>query len=400
MDVSAESLIQACSDAGTGAGILMVTELLPLSGSGAPVKPAVYEGGRYQVDRRWDGEGNERAPVDVIVIDNVPSQANRLEEALRQMRCDLRLPEISLDLSSLEPLPAHLPRALSSFQFPHRQADAYLRDAIVGTCRFERTPNGERLFGATRENAVALLEWFPQAILYGFWQSHLGKKRSQAKLARSWVSEIVGVCPATTETRVLGVKGVGLNLATDEKVEFNPDNASGWGLTEAKKVAKTGASGGKTSDSLSNIGHGQVPFKRGEEALAGISFKRVEQRSSLSFAGLRQVRVGSPEQDAAARAIAAALGLVAHVAAFGTAFHLRSGCDLRPLTCTWTWMGSGGDEAMEPLSVEAAKDLFVECVERGEAVDLPVGKRWPEPLSVAPSEQLAAVIRRTWPVTD
>lgn len=393
MELSADRLEKACADDGMDAGILIFTELEPLGGAGAPVKPAVYEGGRYQVDRRWAGEGEDRAPVDVVVIDNVPSQANRLEQALRQMRDDLGLPEITLDLSKLQPLPAHLPRALSSFQFPHRQADAYLRDAVMDDQPFEQTELGKRLFGATREDALALLEWFPQSLLYGFWQSHLGKKRSQAKLARSWVSEIVGIRPATTETRVLGLKGDPLNLATEEIVKFDPDDVSDWELTEAKRESAKG----KKTDSLSNIGHGQVPFKQGEEALAGISFDRVEQRASVSFAGLRQVRVGSPEENAAARAIVASLGLVAHVAAFGSAFHLRSGCDLRPLESTWTWMGSDGDDAMEPMDIDSAKELMAACVQRGEGVRLPVGKAWSEPVSLAPSKQLVDVIRRTWP---
>ncbi len=396
MELSEERLIAACADDGTAAGILIVTELEPLGGAGAPVKPAVYEGGRYQVDKRWDGEGERRAPVDVVVIDNVPSQANRLEQALRQVRQDLRLPEITLDLSSLEPLPAHLPRTLSSLQFPHRQADAYLRDAVMDGQTFERTDLGNRLFNATREDALALLEWFPQSILYGFWQSHLGRKRSQAKLARSWVSEIVGIRPATVETRILGLKGDPLNLATDEVVKFDPDDVSDWELTEAKREN----SKGKKTDSLSNIGHGQVPFKRGEEALAAISFERVDQRASLSFAGLRQVRVGSPEQNAVARAIVAALGLVAHVGAFGTGFHLRSGCDLKPTKSGWTWLGVSVDEPIDPPTLGSAKQLLSACAERGEELGLPVGNSWPEPISVMPSEQLAAVIRRTWPAVN
>lgn len=396
MELSADRLVEACADDGTDAGILIFTQLEPLAGAGAPVKPAVYEGGRYQVDRRWDGEGAERAPADVVVIDNVPSQANRLEQSLRKLRDDLRLPEITLDLSTLEPLPAHLPRELSSFQFPHRQADAYLRDAVMDGKKLEDTDLGKRLFNATREEALALLEWFPQSLLYGFWQSHLGKKRSQAKLARSWVSEIVGIRPATTETRVLGLKGDPLNLATDEMVKFDPDDVSDWELTEAKRESGKG----KKTDSLSNIGHGQVPFKRGEEALAGISFERLQQRSSLSFAGLRQVRVGSPEQNAAARAVVAALGLVAHVAAFGSAFQLRSGCDLRRLESTWTWMGSDGDDTVEPLTLGSAKQRLAGCVQRGEEVELPVGKSWPKPISLAPSKQLADVIRKTWPSAE
>ena len=396
MDLSADRLVVGCADDGADAGILLFSELEPLAGFGAPVKPAVYEGRRYQIDRRWAGAGDERAPVDVVVIDNVPSQANRLEQAMCQMRSVLGLPEIELDLSPVEALPPHLPHVLSSFQFPHRQADAYLRDAVLDGQPFEQTEVGVRLFSATREDAIALLEWFPQSLLFGFWQSHLGKKRSQAKLARSWVSEVVGIEPASTDTQVLGVKGDPLNLTVDAKVKYDENDVCGWELTDEKSAAVKG----KKSDSLSNIGHGQVPFKRGEESLGGVSFGSIEQRASVSFAGLRQVRVGSSEQNAAARALVVALGIVAHVRAFGSAFHLRSGCDLRPLRSAWSWFGDDGTVATEPLRPEAAKDLFADCVERAEAVGLPVGKSWPQPLSLAPSEQLAAVIRRTWPASD
>lgn len=395
MDLQADKLIPACADEGLDAGILILTELEPLGGPGAPVKPAVYEGGRYQTDRRWTGEGDDRAPADVVVIDNVPSQANRLEEALRCMRKELRLPEIELDLSPLGPLPAHLPRTLSSFQFPHRQADAYLRDAVLDDTSFEKTDIGRRLSSATRDDAVALLEWFPQSLLFGFWQSHLGNKRSQAKLARSWMSEIVGIWPATTDTRVLGLKGDPLNLSIDATVKYDKDDISAWELSDQKKEVTKG----KRSESLSNIGHGQVPFKRGEEALAGLSFCSVMQRTTVSFAGLRQIRVGTTEQNAAARAVAVALGLVAHAGAFGSAFQLRSGCDLRPLQSTWTWVAADNN-ALEPLDLDSAKQLLADCVQRGEALGLPIGRHWPEPLLLTPNEQLSTVIRRTWPAGE
>jgi hypothetical protein len=280
---------------------------------------------------------------------------------------------------------------LSSFQFPHRQADADLRDAVLDGNSFGRTDLGARLFQATKDDAVALLEWFPQSLLFGFWQSHLGTKRSQAKLARSWVSEVVGIQPASTDTRVLGLKGDPLNLSVDAKVEYDKDDLSTWKLTDEKKETTKG----KKSESLSNIGHGQVPFKRGEEALAGVSFDAVQQRASVSLAALRQIRLGTPDQNAAARAIVVALGLVAHVKAFGSAFHLRSGCDLRPVKSTWTWL-SGDASAIGSLDLDSAKRLLAVCLERGEALGLPVGRHWPEPLVLQPNEQLASVIRRTW----
>ncbi len=118
-------------------------------------------------------------------VQYVPSQANRLEAALELIRGPIGLPEIVLDLSEVGSLPPHLPKRLSSFRFPHRQADAYLRDAVLDDIPFLNTPQGRALFDATADEPGALLEWFPQAGLFGFWQSHLGKKRSHAKLARS-----------------------------------------------------------------------------------------------------------------------------------------------------------------------------------------------------------------------
>ena len=113
-------LLKGCADDSFDDGIRVDTELVPLAGPGGPVKPAVYEGGVYQQDRRWPAP-DAAEPTPVIVIDNVPSQANRLEDALRRHRESTSVPELVLDLSDLPHLPAHLPRRLSSLQFPHRR---------------------------------------------------------------------------------------------------------------------------------------------------------------------------------------------------------------------------------------------------------------------------------------
>jgi hypothetical protein len=125
-----EMLIAAFSEASSAGGITIRTDLEPLAGEGAPVKPAIYEGPRFQHGRRWWGEGDDRRVVDVIVIDNEPSEANRLEAAMEDYRGELGIPEIVLDLSDTR-LPPHLPRHISMFRFPHRNADAYLRDATL-----------------------------------------------------------------------------------------------------------------------------------------------------------------------------------------------------------------------------------------------------------------------------
>lgn len=381
--IDIDRLIAQCGDDGTDAGINITTGLEPLGGPGSKVKPATYAGGVFQLGRRWWGEGDARRVVDVIGIDNEPSQANRLEAALESMRADLGLPELVLDLSGLEPLPPHVPRSLSIFRFPHRNADAYLRDALLDGTDFLKSDIGQSIFNATADKADALMKWCPQALLFGFWQSHLGKKGSQAKSARTWTSEIIGIEPATSDVRSLGLKGDPLNLNIVEKVEAPEDFSETWDL------------GAKGKKKLSDIGHGQVPVTGDDASLSGVSFNTLVQQSTVSFAGLRRVHtsVGSAE----ARALLVSLGLVAHVRAFGRSFQLRSGCDLRPVTPTWRWLGEGGDEAVDALTVDDATALFREAAQRAEAAGLPVGSEWAEPVSLTPKSNLAKAIRSTFP---
>ena len=65
-----------------------------------------------------------------------------------------------------------------------------------------------------------------------------------------------------------------------------------------------------------------------DASAAAVSFASVTQRATVSFAQLRRVGLGAghgPDADAAARALLVALGLHAHVLAFGRGFALRSG---------------------------------------------------------------------------
>ncbi len=389
------SLLAGCADDSFDDGIRIDTELEPVAGAGGPVKPAVYQGGNYQHDRRWAAAGDSE-PTPVIVIDNVPSQANRLEHALRQHRESMSIPEFTLDLSDLPHLPAHLPKSLSSFEFPHRNADAYLRDSEFNGEDFMKTAIGKAIFGATARACGPLIAWFPQALLYGFWQSHLGKSRHNTKHARAWVSEIVGWQPASTETRVLGLKGDALNLSTDERVTSNPNDRTDWDVGTGGLVE-----GGK-SDKLSEIGHGQVLFMGADAAAAAVSFARVTQRATVSFAQLRRVGLGTgdAEADAAVRALLVSLGLHAHQLAFGRGFALRSGAELRPKATTMTWLGEDGDESCDLGGVAATRELLGAARRQAESAGVPLDGWTGEAKTLKPKWNLRKAILATWPVLD
>lgn len=393
MKLTAANLSEACADDAFASGIAIHAILEPMGGPGAPVKPAVYAGGLYQVDTRWYGEGDDREPVQALVIDNVPSQANRAEAALEKMAAKLGLPQLQLDLSEHPHLPAHIPPMLSSFRFPHRNADAYIRDASFDGVDFPKTEIGRSLLLATPWEPDALVEWIPQALLYGFWQSHLGNKGPQTKLARSWTSEIVGYKPGSVDTHRLGLKGDPLNLSIDEAVEYDADDVLDWSVLEAGKKA-----GSKTKDRLSNIGHGQVPVSGKDAPLGGVSFLAVEQHAVVSFASLRNITTDTSEKNSVLRAMLVALGIVGHVGAFGRGFTLRSGADLRPMTTSWTWLGESSDVEIEVPTLADAQTLFSECVSAAQSVGLPVGSAWAdEPLRITPNKSLADVIAKTFP---
>ena len=393
--IDLEALVAGCADDSFDDGIRIDSDLEPLSGPGGVVKPAVYEGGTYQHDRRWASPADDE-PTQVIVIDNVPSQANRLEAALRESRDSISAPEFVLDLSELSHLPAHLPRSISSFEFPHRNADAYLRDAMLDGQDFLKTGIGKAIFGATAQTCGPLIAWFPQALLYGFWQSHLGKKRQNTKHARAWVSEIIGWRPASADTKNMGLKGDPLNLTTDDDVTSNPDDRTTWEVGGDAQIA------GAKKDKLSEIGHGQVPFMRNDAPAAAVSFARVTQRATVSFAQLRRVSLGGDagEADAAVRALLVALGLHAHQLAFGRGFALRSGAELRPRSTTATWLGAEGDEPIDLGGVEATRALLDSARGHAESHGVPLDGWGAPAMRLTPKANLSRAIRSAWPELD
>jgi CRISPR-associated protein Csb1 len=397
MQLTLEQLLKGTASDSFDDGIRLEAELEPLGGHGGMVKPAIYSGAVYQADRRWPPPGDPHhgndEPHDVFVIDNVPSQANRYEEALRRSRTSTGVPEMILDLSGLRGLPPHLPRHLSSWQFPHRNADAYLRDSTLDGTDFSKHPIGRRILDATHNTAAALIAWWPQALLYGFWQSHLGKKRNQAKHARAWASEIIGWQPAGKDTKVRGLKGDPLNLSVEESALYGDHDHEGWRL--GQKPEK-----GESKKALSELGHGQVPI--GDVTPASVSFRRVTQRATVSFAQLRRIGLGpdfNDEADSAARALLVAMGLYAHSLAFGRGFALRSGADLRVSDRSVMWLGLS-DEVADPLNHEESAELLQAAKRHAGSVGVPLEGWDSEPRVLAPKDNLAKAIESSWPLAE
>ncbi len=374
------------------AAIRCRTRLAPAGGSGDKVFPATYEGGKYAMETRR----LESRDVPCVVLDSVQSQANRMEERLLDLRDRglLELPLIVVDFAAAGV--ADVPR-VTSLDAPHRVFDAILRDSTLGGKSFGESDVGKKLESFSPMNATSMFEHCPTALLFGAWNSTGKRGGSGAKVARAIVSEIVAFGVASGVRS--GSRLDPLSIAADVTV-YHADSALGW-TVDASKATRDGknpklfAGKGEKPGRPSLVNHGNVTPSL-EEGKGGVTFDFAEQTTVLSFGGLRKLRFPvdgkiTARQDDSARAVLAALGLVAASAMRRGGCDLRSRCTLVPAaSSSWELLdGAGGDPIHADLDLDAAIALYAEAVAAAKAAGLP----WmASSVELAPSPELVALV--------
>ena len=372
----AERLIAAIGDERREAGLVFSATFQPVGGPGGRLMPPTFpvdadNGEPYLLARRRV-DGQERQSV---VLDQVPSQANRVEEALGRARESGR---ISLPVFALEAKGGGRAILLTSLDFPHRYADAYLRDSEIDGVRFDKTAQGAALRSASSRDVRPLFEREPYTLLFGAWDSH--RKGQQAKFPRLYSSEMFGLDPVVGERRAGRMDPVNLSGAVDDASK----GAADWQFVlpgEKKEKAK--------GQKLSEIGHGNIAPNR---AHGGVTVAEARRRGWVSFAGLERLRFGDASYEAVvlARATLAALALAGDRLAFGGAsLWLRSGCDLTRIEETVGFELAGGE--VEPITVSAGEAIavFEELRERTAKAGTVMAT---DTVQVQPTAQLAAAI--------
>lgn len=378
----ADRLVEAVREDRRDAGIAFNAVYQPVGGQGGKIMPptfpitdeerrAAQREGRlprpYLFERRLvDGE-----QCDTVVLDQVPSQANRVEMALLAARdagrLDLPLFELTMKEEGVR---------LTSLDFPHRYADAYLRDSEVDGVRFDSSDVGRELRSATAADARPLYRREPYSLIFGAWDSH--RKGRWPKFARVYSSMMFGIEWVEGDRRAGRFDPLNLTGAIDDKRKAEGD----W------RFLPEGTKGKGTK--LSEIGHGHIAPN---PAHGGVSVREVRRQGWISCAGLERLRFGDASAEAAtlARAALAALALAGDRLAFGRpSLWLRSGCDLTRISETIVFERDGGE--CEPVEVTSGEAIaaFVELRERAAAAGIPMAT---DVIPVAPSGQLANAIR-------
>lgn len=316
-------------------------------------------------ERVRDRDGEVRRAT---VLDQVPAQANRCEEAeaLAWRQGVVRMPMLRL-----------VHRGASSFELtgldaPHRAFDAYWRDSRLDGAKFDSTEIGQALLGSSLTDATALLEYDPGTLVYGGWNSH--RKGRQAKFPRIYSSEVIGWDP------VVGVRKAG---------RMDPANLTGSRKGEGDEWSYSPMADKKKDSKLSEIGHGNIAPSTTH---GGVTITEATRTAVLSLTATRRIRFGSLDRAAAdaAHVLLAAFGLLGDRLAFGQAgLWLRSGCDLVTQSETLEWIGRGGTTEQFSLSPHGAVQLYDEALRAAQAAGVPLHL---ETVELTPSEPLAEAL--------
>ncbi|MDH6544124.1 type I-U CRISPR-associated RAMP protein Csb1/Cas7u [Streptomyces sp. SPB4] len=380
-----ERLLAAVKGQSDDGAIRIRAEYEPTGGAGSRVFPPTVKtketnAAGYLTEPRYvDGQA-----VEVVLLDQRQSQANRCEQALLDAirRQDLFIPHLELATR------AHgVPVRITSLEAPHRCRDAYFRDAEDETgTRFDATEAGAALCRAATSDLGAYLNLAPTDLVYGSWDSHR-KRRIQVKVSRAYTSEMYGVAPLN------GARAAGrldrLNLAGDTVAVTE----SGWSPLEGPKAPK-----GVATAKMSELGHGMIPPTEG---LGGVSVKTIHRQATMSVAQLRMLQFGEVDGEyaAAGRALLAAIGLLGDRLAFSApALHLRSGCDLVVVSeqVEWVRRGSNGRPTAEPLESDSVRDMFA-LFELALERAAKAGLEWPlAPVRVRPNASLQKAIAKSF----
>lgn len=370
---------------GTAAAFRTHATLQPATGPGGKVFPPTYAGAKYATEtRRVNG-----AEIPCVLLDSVQSQANRHEEALQNAidAGEVKLPVIEVDFSGQQLLDAV--GKITSLTAPHRVADAILRDSEKDGVEFRKTDEGKKLDTVAPQNATALYELCPTALIFGIWDSTGPKGGLGAKFQRAFVSEIVGV------NTVIGVKTASrIDPLQIRKQAMVVKTADGYILAENEKT--------RGAISPSEVNHGNIPPDV-DDKTGGVTIDYAEQTAVLSLPALRRLHFPvdgkrSVEVDSAGQTVLAALALYAAALANERGFDLRSRCLLWPeAPAVWELLDRPGTAPQKlAFTVTEALDILNDAVAAAEGF----GLKWrTEPLTLKPSDKLVKLVEKSQRIT-
>lgn len=374
---------------GPYAAIRLTQRLRSAAGDGSKIFPPTYEGGVYCFeDRRIGGK-----KVPCVLLDSVASCANRQEEALSDLidAGKLAVPHFHAEFAEYPEI-----GEVTTFNAPHRVFDAIFRDSEYEGKAFPKHSLYTELSRANGQNATPLFSHAPSALLFGVWDSTGSAGGLGNKFARNIVTEVIGVEVERGETRG-GIRQDPLAIGRNVEIEIKDGD---W--SPGRIVTKDTKDRGKGTRP-SEVNHGNILVGVEYEGTGddrkskkgGITCDYALQQSIITLAGLRRLRFPiagkrDAKVDNAARAVLAALGLVALTSTRERGYALRSRCDLvAEGRASFEIVGQDGSTTTQDVDSAEAIKLYEKAVATAKDVGLP----WnPEPKKMKPQSKLTKLI--------
>jgi CRISPR-associated protein Csb1 len=263
------------------AALVMLDDLVPVEGAGAPFFPPTYASGdNFPGGYNIDGDGAES----VCLVDSVGAQANRIEPLFKNDPYASLVPQIVVQAGEV---------AVNLLDAGHRAGDAIVR------CSSLREELQTAFRALLTGNAVPLARVAPTSLVFGVWDS----RDTQAKAPRILAStirafDVQRLRRSAQYNPAIDYVGVGV---VDEPSE-----------TAAKKM-------------LSERGFLHVPASASHGGI--VARGGIRRAATLSLAALNLLHAGGDrEQTAILRRYILGLALVAFTA--NASGYLRQGCNL------------------------------------------------------------------------
>ena len=270
-----------------GPAALVIREsLMPVEGADGVVFPPTYAGdpkkgfdGGYNIDIDPSGKN-------VVLIDSVGSQANRIEPLFLEEKYSHLAPQVAVQAGQ---------KVVSIFEAGHRAGDALLRcSSLQGVLQ-------EAFKKVLRGDATELAKIAPTSLVFGVWDS----RDTQAKLPRVIASTI----------RAFNVRELKRSAQYNPAVEYENEKL----LEEATDKA--------TKDEYSVKGFTHVPATRTHGGV--IADGGVRRDATLALAAVRLLHAGK-DADATLKLRRYILGLALVAFTANRLGYLRQGCLLVP----------------------------------------------------------------------
>lgn len=401
---------------GRSAALRCIVRLIPAGGPASKIFPPTHSGGVYAWEMRRLGK-DEVVPT--VLLDSVQSQANRMEQALKQAfpsdeksnppKC--RIPVVRVDFNK------HFPDIgyVTTFDAPHRIADAIFRDSLLNGTKFRDSDVGRAFVQSTMRNATGLFRYCPHALVFGVWDSTGSAGGLGNKFQRAVTSEIVGI---------RAEKGVRTSSRIDPVLRSNPDlyeaEDGGWTADETRARKDDKGNPVKFEKKLSELNLGNVTpdyarynpkqdrgplrtmyeeIRPGDVLPGGVTIDHAIQTTVISLPALRRLRFPdnqgkeAPERNDAARTVLAALALAAAAHQRDQGYDLRSRCLLIPEGMTpFELIANDGKIDRYVLTAAQADVLLDDAIKEAEAKGLTWEKNT---ITLEPEERLVELVRKS-----